>query len=82
MTDDNNHGNQNQVATLRREMHVLIEGVHDHIRLVVESAASQSEGIIRKLDEMNAVNREDQKIFKSVLANHEGRIATLEERAK
>jgi chromosome segregation ATPase len=43
---------ENPIETLRRSVQVQIEGVHDHIRLVAESAASQSEAIVRKLDGM------------------------------
>jgi hypothetical protein len=81
--------NEDAVETLRREMHELIagvdgriEGVHDHIRLVAEAAAGQSEAIIRRIDEMNAVNRAEHETFKKVLVNHESRISPLEQRAK
>jgi hypothetical protein len=60
-------------------VHVRIEGVHDHIRLVAESAASRDDSLMRKLDEAIALNRAEHETFKNVLLNHEGRIATLEQ---
>lgn len=72
--------------TLRREVRVQIEGVHDHIRLVAESAASQSEAIVRKLeametkfDRLHEDNITQHKTLLSVLGDHETRIATLEQ---
>jgi BMFP domain-containing protein YqiC len=72
----------NPIETLRREMQVSVEGLHDHIRMVAEAAAGQNEGIVRRLEEMNTVNREEHETFRKVLANHESRIGTLERRAK
>ena len=72
----------NPLEALRRQMLVSVEGLHDHIRRVAEAAAGQNEGIVRRLDEMNTVNREEHETFRKVLANHAVRISTLEQPTK
>jgi hypothetical protein len=72
----------NPLETLRREMQVSVEGLHDHIRMVAEAAAGQNEGIVRRLEEMNTVNRDEHETFRKVLANHAVRISTLEQPTK
>jgi hypothetical protein len=73
------HDDDNDVKVLRREMLVAIEGVHDHLRMVAEASAGRDEAIIRRIDEINAVNREEHETFRKVLANHNVRITTLEQ---
>jgi hypothetical protein len=43
---------EQQIETLRREARVLIEGIHDHLRLVAEASASQNEAVVRRLDSL------------------------------
>jgi uncharacterized protein YutE (UPF0331/DUF86 family) len=70
---------ENEVKTLRREMHVAIEGVHDHLRIVAEASAGRDETIIRRLEDLNKVNRDEHETFRQVLANDAARITTLEQ---
>jgi uncharacterized protein YutE (UPF0331/DUF86 family) len=72
----------NPLEALRRQMQVSVEGLHDHIRMVAEAAAGQNEGIVRRLEEMNTVNRDEHETFRKVLANHAVRISTLEQPTK
>jgi hypothetical protein len=76
---------ESQFDTLRREMRVLIEGVHDHIRLVAEASAGQSEATNRRLDALEVKvdrlsedNLAQHRTLLSVLGDHENRIAALE----
>ena len=72
MSDDE-HDNEIDLKALRREMNVAIKGVHDHIRTVAEESTGRDEAIVRRLEEMNTVNREEHETFRKALTNHVSR---------
>ena len=80
---------ENPLETVRREMCVGIEGLHDHIRLVAEAASGQNEALGRKLealdskvDRLHEDNLAQHKTLLSMLGDHETRIDSLERKAK
>ena len=79
---------EDRIDALSRKIDVVIEGVHDHIRMVAESAASRDEalgrelgdvrnevgGLRHELREFRKENAAEHKTLLDVLSDHETRI--------
>ena len=78
---------EDKFEALSRKIDVVVEGLHDHIRMVAEGAASQTEAVVRQVGELRNELREfrkenasEHKTMFDVLSDHETRISSLERR--
>jgi hypothetical protein len=68
-------------ARLDSKIDVQIESVRDDIRQVAEGLITLGQRMDRRFDELIERMAADRRMFMGILGNHQGRIASLEQRA-